>query len=753
MALARPVIAFALLKQCSDVLRTDLLGGIAILIRPLISDLAGQRFSATLLADRIASTYEISIGPEVLEEFLPRFKDAGIVEARALSQHAEDAVFCKVDPSPLASSDEIEFQSVLDEFVRFAHARLANINASIVDERLVDGLLSRLTNLDFVAIQAKPIRQPIEGKSHKVLGPAAKEDQELERQLGDEARIDVLVASYLGDLAGSNPSRLELVGRVADGALGAELVFDLQAPKQVSDFSKVTVILDSPLALSLLDLSSHQHQEYAQKLVETIRQVGAKLAVFRHSVEEAEGVLSAVKNGLLVGNAYGPTADRMRESSYRAFFSTMLGKVGLRLTEGYGFEILNPTAGQFYQHFTEQEEERLTARLHFSLLEKRLARERDASSVAETMRRRAGAHVPNHRVDSCKYVFITSNSSLQRQARAFLLANEFLSKDEFSPVVTDRHFSGLCWLLFGGKSTASLSVARLLANCSNALRSRPDVVERTKKFLSSLDPVKAQHFEALMTSERAAQFMTEVTLGDALLVTESNAEKIYGQVEAIAAEKIAKEKDEHYGKQLSELNSKLTSTETLLEATQASLSQAELDRQANAMQLDSLSEQQIRLEEAVRKQQELIHEKSNEAARINAALADAQAARSAQTKLLEETKCMQIRLANKYSGQRVGRLRFLGVAVTVLVAAVTGYIDKFYAPSLPVDIQPQWNGVIIALQVGTAALTLGTVIEFFMGSVFRAIARKSFVHKLSELGWLESDALRAYAEIQTKKRS
>ena len=752
MGLTRPVIAFALLKQCSEVMRTDLLGGISILIRPLIGDLAGQRFSAQILSERLASTYGISIQATVLEEFLPRFKDAGIVEAKPLSPNAEEAVFCTTDSTSSVTNDETAFQSVLDEFVTFAEHRLISVSVTIVREKLVEGLLTRLTNLDFVAIQAKPIQIPSEENSRKVLGPTAREDYELDKQIGDEARIDVLVASYLYDLAESNPDRLELVGRVADGALGAELVFDLQAPKQVSDLSKVTVIFDTPLILSLLDLSTHQHRQYAEVLVSTIKKVGAKLAVFRHSVEEAEGVLTAVKNGLLVGNAYGPTADRMRESTYRAFFSTMLGKVGNRLVENHHAEILAPTAGQFYQNFTEAQEEGLTARLHFSLLEKRLARERDASSIAETIRRRAGAYIPNHRIDSCKYVFITSNSSLQRQARAYLLSENFLGKDEFPPVVTDRHFSGLCWLLFGGKSVVSLSVARLLANCANALRSRPDVVDRTKKFLKSIDPVKAQHFEALMTSERAAQFMTEVALGDPLLVTASNAEAIYEQVEAIAAEKVAKQKDEHYGQQLAELNSKLSSAENTLSAVQSTLTQTELDKKANELQAQNLSIGIQDLRSTISQLQLDSEERANESKQLKQALKSAEMDRAEHARVLAETRQTQVALANRESSTQIRWLRFAGIVLTAVVAAFVGYLDKFYIPNLPSGNQPSWNLILVILQVTTAVCSLGVVIEFAMGSIFKSLRQKSFVHRLSEFGWSQGDAKQAYITTQNQLR-
>src|SRR5947208_144296 len=49
MNVSRPVVAFALLRQSSDLLRTDLLGGVAILIRPLVTDLSGQLYDADVL--------------------------------------------------------------------------------------------------------------------------------------------------------------------------------------------------------------------------------------------------------------------------------------------------------------------------------------------------------------------------------------------------------------------------------------------------------------------------------------------------------------------------------------------------------------------------------------------------------------------------------------------------------------------------------------------------------------------------------
>lgn len=740
MSTSRPVIAFALLKQCSEVMRTDLLGGISVLIRPLISDLAGQRFSADLLSKRVSETYGMSIAPNVLEEFIPRFRDAGLVGTRSLSENADEAFFMEVDELKTDPEDEIAFQSVLDEFTKFSENRLANVDWTIPREKLVEGLLSRLTSLDFLSIQVKPQKTDAGNEISKVLGPTAKQEQELDKQIGDEARIDVLVASYINELVVPNAERLALVSRVADGALGAELVFDLQAPKQLSDLSKVTVILDTPLILSLLDLSSLQNREYTEKLVSSIRKVGGKLAAYRHSVEEAEGVLTAVKNGMLYGNAYGPTVERMRSSAYRAFFDTMLGKISQRMTDQHGFEVLAPCANHYYQHFTSEDEEKLTARLHFSLWDKRIARERDALSVAETVRRRGGAHIPQHRIDASKFIFLTSNSSLQSQARQYLMTQGMLAKDEFAPVVTDRYFAGLLWLLFGGKSAEGLSTAKLLANCANALKLRQDVVQRTKRFLNALDPIKAQHFEVLMTSERAAQFMTEITLGDALLVTQENAEKIYEQIEVIAAEKVAKQKDEQYGQQLSQMNEQLVETATLLQDAQSELTQAKLDKDASQEQLKSMTDGLKALEDSFNKQKELAEQQANQYEELTKAFTSVREQQMANENLLKTTRAQQVFVANQRSHQKVNNLRTLGIAIVVASGLAIGYLDKFLVPTLSSNQQALGNVAIIVLQVVLTVTTLGAVIELLFGSLFRSIKSTAFISHLIEFGWTKEEA-------------
>ena len=93
MNVSRPVIAFALLRHSSDLLKTDLLGGVCLLIRPLIADLAGQMYDANVLASRMATAYGISLPASALEDFLPRLLASGVLVEQKSSGGLVRAVY------------------------------------------------------------------------------------------------------------------------------------------------------------------------------------------------------------------------------------------------------------------------------------------------------------------------------------------------------------------------------------------------------------------------------------------------------------------------------------------------------------------------------------------------------------------------------------------------------------------------------------------------------------------------------------
>ena len=140
-------------------------------------------------------------------------------------------------------------------------------------------------------------------------------------------------------------------------------------------------------------------------------------------------------------------------------------------------------------------------------------------------------------------LFVTRNGRLARLSRQFLLRSGLMSREYLPPCITDRYLAGLLWITQGGGGS-HLSRERLISNCTAAISPRRDVVTKVHRFLENLSQVRADRFDALMTNERAEHFLMDRTIGDVTLIKDSNLEAIYRDVELIAGERVAVQKDE-----------------------------------------------------------------------------------------------------------------------------------------------------------------------------------------------------------------
>jgi hypothetical protein len=733
MLASRPVIAFALLRQCSELMRTDLLSGVAVLIRPLVNDLADQIFDSRVLAQRLADAYGVSIPSAALEGMTYRLVAANVLRIEALESGLTRALYTASSDTPTLEPDaEKDFQEIIDDFLAHARDRLLAAGKELSDDALTTGFLRHLATLDFSAIKARP--QIIAEPTKTIAGPAAREEIALSAQLAGEAVLDSLVASYVARLREYQPGRLTLLAKVADGALAAELVFDLQAPTSVSRLTSTTVIVDTPLILSYLDLSSSQDTVDARKLIEQIRETGARVAAFRHSIEETEGVLKAIQNARGGGDAYGPSVHRLSNSTFRAYFESMLGSIARSWTKVHELEILPEAAQHSQKNFTAIDEEELVGAIRFSAYDRVLTRERDAKSVAETIRRLGGAHIPIGSVASCRFIFATSNASLQRRVTDFLHRKKYVLDGEFNPIITSRYLSGLCWLMCGGRSDQSPTTARLLANCAAALRLKPEIAERTKRFLADIDPEKARHFEVLMTNERASQYLAEATLGDANVVTANNAEEIFEEVQRRAAEKVAVEKDQQYLGQISALQAVVHHGEAGLTILKSSLLEAQLEIDSRKMEARDLSDRASELEARYSEGNRRLAEQDDRLRQLEILSARASsAANEAQRQLLQQQVQGRI-VARRFADRRAAQIRWIGVGLLFVIAFALGYVDKFVTPIIPVERQGSLNLGVIILQALLALSGVGLIVDPLARKPVERLRARLYEDRLKALG-------------------
>lgn len=739
MLVSRPVIAFALLRQCSEMMRTDLLSGVSVLIRPLISDLDSQVFDSRVLAERLADAYGVSIPPAALEGMTQRLVSANILRLEQTGFGLSRALFCSASESPaLDPNAERDFQEVIDDFLRHADERLAAVGKQLPQSALTTGFLRHLATLDFSAIKAKPVITPDElGKT--IIGPAAREQQALSVELAEQATLDSLVASYVARLQEHHPARLSLLAKVADGALAAELVFDLQAPTSVSRLTSTIVVVDTPLILSYLDLSSTQDTTDIRKLFEQVHETGAKIAAFEHSIVEAEGVLKAIQNARGAGDAYGPAVHRLSQSTFRAYFESMIGSIGRCWTQSGDLKILPEAAITSQKHFTVSDEDELFGALRANEFDRVLTRERDAKSVAEIIRRLAGGHIPIGNFSSCRFLFVTPNSSLQRRVESFLYRKKYVVDGELTPVLTTRYLAGLCWLMCGGKSDQSPTMARLLANCAAALRLKPELADRTKRFLAATDPEKARHFEVLMTNERASQYLVEATFGDASAITANNVEEIYEEVQRRAAEKVAAEKDNEYGGTILELQAAVREGEESTGKLRCELDATQLEVETRNMELRSLAQRTADLEVERASSLQKIAQQDLQLKALDESAAQAMGTASEVQKLLRQQFERGRKVAAQFADRRTKLLRGIGVLALFGLFFGVGYLDKFVAPHATQEEQSNLAYAIILVQALLGISGVSLLVTPIVRRPVEKLRQRLYQKRLTELGIPEDE--------------
>lgn len=146
------------------------------------------------------------------------------------------------------------------------------------------------------------------------------------------------------------------------------------------------------------------------------------------------------------------------------------------------------------------------------------------------MRQRRGRRVPMGQVYFAQYIFLTSNPRVADTANRYTVRTNLLAAGEVPPVFTDRYMASLLFVMFGGQGK-EITHYQLLANCSAALEPHSDIMSAMYRFLTQLDPVRADHFRAIMTDDRASQHLMQLTLGEVCVTSSSDAASMLESLE------------------------------------------------------------------------------------------------------------------------------------------------------------------------------------------------------------------------------
>jgi hypothetical protein len=710
----RPLIAFAFLAQATQV-QGDLMSGLAPIFKPIAKQRVGKRFDADEFAAAVAALYGIKIHPWAVEDLATRLEKSGLLIRTSIGAEASEYVYANVEGT-FDDVTESHIRQVVQRFVDFAKPVLARLGATLDEKLLEEGFFDELTTIDFHSILLKP-----EGKDPRSTTLALKQnsdEQQYQQSLTARAHLDVLCAAFIVDTYHNDRPLYDLVARIATGALLSEVVLNLQDPGKTASLLTLRVLLDAPLVMSVLDLSSEESYRYTNELRKALKEHDATIEVFRHSLDEVRDNLKAVMVGVSQGAGFGATARRLQSPAFSAYVRGVLqdldaavNRAGIRVVE-------SPSHDAAYRFFTEEDEEYFHGML--GSFWNPLAQSRDAASIAGVMRLRQGRRTRMSAFHQAQYVFVTQNPRVADASARLLVSRKLGAMNEVPPAITDRFLAGLVWILYGGKA-AVLTRYSLLASCCAALEVRNDVMAKVHRFLKDVDETKAKQFRAMMTDERAGQHLMQLTLGDTLLIpSTADAEQILESLEARFEDKHRARADAAIAEANSDAEQKVR--------------RAEQDRESHAQMARDAATGELVLKGQLKEALDAVERERRQSITQTAAIAEAAARERTElnTRYLSERRA---RVEDKLTliQECVRKALTASRRRIQLWALCTGgllFIGAMLGTEFATQLDPKWSivGALVTALVG--AVSFWQFPDFLLGEQIKQIRERTYANLL-----------------------
>lgn len=525
---ARALLMYAFIKEKFEQ-TGDIVSGLIPLFAPIVKQNAHSDFDSVQFSKSVDQYYGIKMHPYVAQDWAPRLAAAGLLHAVGES-HIER--YINLDPElPDFANQEQRVNAIFHSFHTFCKPIVLKHGIAINDGDLDAALRRRLISMDFLDIMNAPDRNHMPDRTLRL---DRRTETAGEVELGIEAKLDVICAAFALELYASDPTKFDMLGEVAAGALISEVVLGLRVPPKIdNDLSGTFVALDAPLVIDLLNIASEEEYDSVRFIVDELKKLNCHIVTYQHCMEELKAIINRVidqhDNRMTLSGSVGrrTITDSNAMSRLRMLQRHVVSEVG-----SLGVAIVDPEEDlEKHKYFPKASIDDLVSKIRpYHNIDSRI---NDALSIAASIREMR-SRKPVSNVFSVSHLFISKNAGLIRTAFATLVRDSIIDENQAPPFMTDRHLAGLLFIASGGVGV-DVPVKKLIANCAAAVRPRQDVVTRLYKTLHDLDPAQAEEFSTLMSDRRCSFYLMEQSLGDANYADSSNALEVLEQIRAQTA--------------------------------------------------------------------------------------------------------------------------------------------------------------------------------------------------------------------------
>jgi hypothetical protein len=522
----RALVTYALVGEALEK-HNDFLLGLVPLFGSIANERAGQLFDPRSFSEDVQRSLGLHIPEEVADFLATRLQNVGMVKRLLEKGGTVTYVWQNIEIRPNNSKVDLaeKIDLILNEFEDFCRSFPSIGAATHTREELQNGLF------DWMLQEDKNLSSAMQALGYDP-------DAEIMHPHRFKAETIYLAASFVKALAQKKSDTLEYISEIANAVIVSEALIGVADPNQkIPQGADVFIYLDAPFAMDLLGLSGVDRREYAAEIVSGLKELGCKIAMFQHNVDELKDNL----RGLLgQSRRYGLSADALRRGEVtEAYIRYVLSNAEEAVKEAaisiYDADksVLPVTAEQY---FNKEGEDRIFQKLQAEYNNTK-ALDRDIQSISIIMKRRQGAYSTSP--FRSKHLLITNNAILAAVALA-VCRERGMRSGAIPPVMHRRRVAAMLWLQFGSRRRKALARKQLVASCSTILRIRPEIIDNMRNRLEQIDKVKASQFDVMINQPRFQQLAMDLTFSSENFAANSDANALF---EGLEAELVAKERE------------------------------------------------------------------------------------------------------------------------------------------------------------------------------------------------------------------
>lgn len=511
--------------------RKDYLDNFVLIVAEAIRHLPEDIIALSDLQSQIRNRFGLEIPQNTINSLLKRVKKQGYIHVKNGTYTRDTKRLEKLNFNQIQQRVIQSYESLIEGIIEFVSENYdTNWTPEDANGALEDCLQENQIKLLNELRERKPERKSIS-------------------QIA-EPTPQYLISKYIEYLQLSQSSKLDFLETVVKGNMLANSIFLTEPSTYQRRFKNTTVFIDTPLAIFALGHTGEPRKWPITELINLLKNYGAQLKIFRHSLDEIVGILSACAEVIRRGqfkDSYGPSIEYFIERGFTETDVMMFIENLVADLSGLGIAVVDKPPYDEYEGVINEEAfcEYLQKRLSYS---KERPLERDKDSITAILRLRRGQTYIS--IEECQALFVTSNLDLAYSARDY---PDFNFQAGTAPlVVTDYELTNLVWLKDPSLSP-NLPRRRLIADAYASIQPSDTLWEmylRTIEHLEKNGKISSDQYFVLRHSIQAKSELMEKTRGDERIFTEGTVEEILKSVEErLRADDIAKLNAEARAKQ------------------------------------------------------------------------------------------------------------------------------------------------------------------------------------------------------------